>query len=81
MTRMDLLDAKAVNMGLRERVLGLMERHRLNTSQFAQACGISRYTVSGWVNRGHVPNGYSIYVICETFGVSANWLFGLNERR
>ena len=77
----DAFGADAVYERFRDRLLMVMRRNGMTVQTFAEACGVSRFTVGGWLHKGQMPNGYSLYLVCNAFGVSANWLLGLDERR
>ena len=74
-------DAQTVSITIREHIKSLISRNNLTVRKFAAKCGVSRFSVDAWLNRGQIPSGYSLYSICAAFDVSADWLLGLNERR
>ena len=45
----------------------------------AQMIGVCRSVVRYWENGQRVPTAWSLYQICQAYGVSADWLLGLEE--
>jgi len=43
--------------------------------------GVTHQTVSFWVSKYVFPQTTMIIKICKTYGVSADWLLGLSDRR
>ena len=75
-----LIAEQTVNTNIRERVKQLIKHNGITVVEFARRLGVSLSTANRWINEGKTPNGYSIFLICATFGVSADWLLGLNRR-
>ena len=80
MTKPTINDAQTVSIMIREHIKSLIARNNLTIRKFAAKCGVSRFSVDAWLNRGQIPNGYSLYSICAAFDVSADWLLGLDRR-
>ena len=80
MTQPTINDAQTVNDTITQRIRELLARSHMSVAGFADMCGISRYSVDRWLHRGQIPSGYSIYLICAAFDVSADWLLGLDRR-
>ena len=51
----------------------------LSKRQFAKKVGISAMSVSDWTTGKIQPNAESIYLICKSFNVSADYLLGLTD--
>lgn len=64
-----------------ERVETIMHENELYQQEFAWAIGVSGNTVSEWRHSGILPNGETLMVIGETFGVSVDWLVGRTDIR
>lgn len=45
----------------------------------AKMIGVCSSVVRYWENGQRVPNAWSLYQICKAYGVSADWLLGLEE--
>ena len=75
-----LIAEQTVNTNIRECVKQLIKHNGITVVEFARRLGVSLSTVNRWINEGKTPNGYSIFLICATFGVSADWLLGLDRR-
>ncbi len=51
----------------------------LSKRKFAEKVGVSAMSVSDWTTRKIQPNAESIYLICKTFKISADYLLGLSD--
>ena len=49
----------------------------LSKRKFAEKVGVSAMSVSDWTTGKIQPNAESIFLICKTFDVSADYLLGL----
>ena len=52
----------------------------LSKLKFAEKAGISAMSVSDWTAGKIQPNAESIYLICKSFSVSADYLLGLENK-
>lgn len=51
----------------------------LSKRKFAEKVGVSAMSVSDWTKGKIQPNAESIYLICKTFKISADYLLGLSD--
>ncbi len=51
----------------------------LSKRKFAESIGVSAMSVSDWTTGKIQPNAESIYLICKTCHISADYLLGLDE--
>ena len=51
----------------------------LSKRKFAEKVGLSAMSVSDWTTGKIQPNAESIYLMCKTYKVSADYLLGLND--
>lgn len=51
----------------------------ISKSKFAERVGVSAMSVSDWTNGKIQPNAESIYLICQAFNISADYLLGLED--
>ncbi len=51
----------------------------LSKRKFAEKAGLSAMSVSDWTTGKIQPNAESIYLICKTYKVSADYLLGLED--
>ena len=61
------------------RLTELIKENNLSKRAFAQKVGVSAMSVSDWTNGKIQPTAESIYIIAETFDVSADYLLGLED--
>ena len=47
---------------------------------FATSVGTGRQSVINWIHGKCDPNARALRRICRTYGVSADWLLGLDEK-
>ena len=62
-----------------QRIKELRLELKLNQSEFGKSISVSQDTVSLWEKGKSLPNTEFIIVICKTYGVSANYLLGLDD--
>ena len=53
--------------------------YNLNQSQLAKKIGLKQSQISEWLNGKSKPGYDSIKLICQTLGVSADRLLGLDQ--
>ena len=71
---MDLIDSK-----FNARLVDLIKACKVKKSDLAKALEVDRNTVHIWASgRGNLPNGYNLYQLARYFGVSVDFLVGLN---
>lgn len=63
----------------RERLKAIMEERGMTQTAVAKAIGVLQLTVSNWVTGKHEPSAYNIVAMCVLFGVSADWLLGMDR--
>lgn len=63
-----------------ERLVEIMDTRGLNQNQLANAIGISRSTVTGWLRHGKLPDSVILARLCNTLDCSADWLLGLQRQ-
>jgi DNA-binding transcriptional regulator LsrR (DeoR family) len=51
----------------------------MSQSQLANALGVSRSTVTGWILHQKLPDAYLIHSLCVALQCSADWLLGLAQ--
>ena len=56
-----------------------MKENNLSKRAFAKRIGVSAASISDWSNGKIQPIAESIYLISEAFGVSADYLLGLED--
>ena len=54
-------------------------QHKCNKAELAVACGVARSTVSAWCKRESVPEANKIPAICNKFGITPNFIFGIKD--
>lgn len=67
------LDMSAFSARMRE----AREKKGVCMDAAAKMVGVSRSVIRYWENGKRVPNAWSLYQICKAYGVSADWLLGL----
>lgn len=56
---------------------GPQDKSALSYSDFAAHAGVPRPVYNAWRNAGRVPGGYYLRLLAKTFGVTADWLLGI----
>lgn len=64
---------------LNERIKMLRTENHISQSQLAKALGVSQKAVSLWESGDRVPSATVIASLAKYFGVSADYLLGLDE--
>ena len=64
---------------LNERIKMLRTENHISQSQLANALGVSQKAVSLWESGDRVPSATVIASLAKYFGVSADYLLGLDE--
>ncbi len=62
---------------LAARLSDFIKETGLSKRKFAEKVGVSAMSVSDWMTGKIQPNAESIFLICKTFDVSADYLLGL----
>ena len=62
---------------LAARLSNFIKETGLSKRKFAEKVGVSAMSVSDWTTGKIQPNAESIFLICKTFDVSADYLLGL----
>lgn len=66
--------------GISGKLIDLMIMHGLTQSQVARDTGVQRAEICRIANGQHKASADTIYKICRTYGVSADWLMGLLDK-
>ena len=61
------------------RLTELLKENNLSKRGFAKLIGVSAMSVSDWSTGKVQPTAENIYIISEYFGVSADYLLGLED--
>lgn len=64
---------------LNERIKMLRTENHISQSRLAKALGVSQKAVSLWESDDRVPSATVIASLAKYFGVSADYLLGLDE--
>ena len=67
--------------GFTERLKELKAHSHLSNEQIALVCNRERKAVSHWLNGYTFPDAVSLRQLCLLFGVSADWLLGLDTAK
>ncbi len=62
-----------------ERLRELLVENSISMRTLAKKIGVSAMSISDWANGKVQPTAESIYLIAKYFGVSADYLLGLDE--
>lgn len=57
------------------------EKRGVCKTEAAKMIGVGETVVRYWENGQRVPNAWSLYQICMAYGVSADWLLGLEDKQ
>ena len=68
-------------MAISDRILNLRKERGLSQETFAEMLGVSRQSVSRWESGAAVPEIDKILLISNIFGVSTDYLLGLDKER
>lgn len=61
-----------------ERLKELREERGLSIYQLAREIGFSDAAISRWERNIRIPNVETLYIFCEYFSVSADYLIGID---
>ena len=62
-----------------QRLKAAMDRKGMNKSQLARAAGCSVHSICGYLLGENLPGAYILAAIATEFGVSCDWLLGLDD--
>lgn len=62
-----------------ERLKELREERNLTLKKLAKEIGVTDIAISRWENNLRVPNIDNLYLLAKYFGVSADYLIGLED--
>ncbi len=62
-----------------KRLSEFIDEQGLSKRKFAEKTGVSPMSVSDWTTGKIQPNAESIYLVCKTYNVSADYLLGLKD--
>lgn len=60
--------------------LALCKEKGVKPAAVAEACGISRSTISTWKSKGYAPRIDKLNLIADYFGVTTDYLLGQTEK-
>ena len=67
--------------GLPDRLRTLIFESGETYKEFAGALGVYPAYVCKWVNGGAIPTARYLCAICRYYGVTSDWLLGLDDER
>ncbi len=70
--------AVTYTMQFSERLRAIMEERGMVQTQVADEIGVLQNTISAWVTGKHEPTAHNIVALCTLFGVTADWLLGMD---
>ncbi|MDE7083372.1 MAG: helix-turn-helix domain-containing protein [Clostridia bacterium] len=62
-----------------ERLKELRQEKGLSQTQLAKETGISKSAIGFWETGDRIPNAQAVVVLAKYFGVSADYLLGLED--
>ncbi len=62
-----------------ERLLALRKERGIGQNELARLLSFSNASVSYWENAKQIPNAEAIYKLSKFFGVSADYILGIEE--
>lgn len=62
-----------------ERLKELRCEHNLSQAQLANLTGLSKSAIAFWEVGARIPNAQAIIILAKFFGVSSDYLLGLNN--
>ena len=65
-------------MKISTRIKQIMKEKGMTQADLSKESGISKSTLSEWLNDKYEPKQNSIYILSETLGVNPTWLMGLD---
>ena len=68
-----------MNKTIGERIKEIRNESKLNQSEFGKSISVSQDTVSLWEKGKSLPNTEYVILICRRYGVSADYLLGLED--
>lgn len=70
---------ETIKIDFSSRLLGLIEEKNITQKELAQACCLSTQCVSALITGRNNPTGSTVAVLARFFGVSADYLLGLED--
>lgn len=61
-----------------ERLKELRDEKQLSINELAKEVGFSPIAISRWERKERIPNVETLYIFCEYFSVSADYLIGID---
>lgn len=74
-----MTDAERIDL-FSERLHKVWKESGLSKGHFAEFAGVHRNTIYRIFIDKAIPNGRTIALLCEAYGISADWLLGLDNR-
>jgi len=68
-----------MNTCIASNIEAIIDILNISREEFASRLNVSRYTVDSWIRGDTLPSVYNLYSICDTFRVSADYLFSLSS--
>ena len=62
-----------------ERLKELRQEHNISLKKLAKEIGVSDIAISRWENELRIPNIESLIALAQYFGVTADYLLGLED--
>jgi len=62
-----------------ERLKELRTEKGLSMQQLSRQLGLADYSANRWENGKTIPNAHYIFILCQFFGCSADFILGLSE--
>ena len=59
----------------------LIKSHGMTAKEFSEEIGIPHATISRYLNQQREPRLWYVIMICNFFGVSIDWMMGLNGKK
>lgn len=73
--KVEMFDYKTFTNRIKE----VRRKAGISQEQMSLEAGLSRYTITAWENEKNVPSVVSLWQFCNTYGVSMDWLCGLEK--
>lgn len=68
-------------MKISARIKQAMEEKGMTQAELSKESGVSKSTLSEWLNDKYEPKQNNIYILSQTLGVSPTWLMGLDVEK
>lgn len=68
-------------MKIPNRIKQAMKEKGMTQAELSKESGVSKSTLSEWLNDKYEPKQNNIYILSQTLGVSPTWLMGLDVEK